>query len=388
MSTNTSRAGWILLLAYVAFISLGLPDSLIGVAWPSMRRGFGLPLEALGPYFLAGTAGYFLASFNSGHLVHRWGVGRVLAASSLLTTLCVLGCALAPAWSLIVGLSFFSGLGAGAIDAGINTYAALRFTPRHLNWLHAGWGIGAATGPAIMTAVLSSGGVWRWGYLAVAAALALLTLGFGATIRRWSLDAAPEAAPAPPSRRRDTLARPTVWLTIGIFMIYSGIEASAGQWTYSLLVEARGVPAVSAGLWVSLYWGALTAGRFLIGTLANRLPPLRLLRCAMAGTAAGLILLASRAGHGLAAVGLAATGFALAPIFPMLIALTPRRFAANHVANTVGLQVAGACLGLAGFPPAIGVLANRFGLEVLPGILIAATCAMFFLHEALERQTG
>ena len=195
----------------------------------------------------------------------------------------------------------------------------------------------------------------------------------------------PEAPAEPHSRRRNTLRIPAVWLSIGIFFIYCGIESSTGQWTYSLLVESRTILPVTAGLWISLYWGALTAGRFLIGTIANHVPPVLLLRLCMAGVAAGESLIGLRLGHGIEAIGLAVTGFSLAPIFPTLISLTPRRFDAVHVANVVGFQVAGASLGIAIVPAVVGVVARRAGLELLPGLMIASTLLMIVLHEMIVR---
>ena len=380
------RMGLVLLLAFVAFVSLGLPDSVLGVAWPSIRRTFGLPLDALGPYLLAGVIGYFLSSFNSGRIVARWGVGLVLAASSLLTALSLLGYALSPAWMVIICLSFVGGLGAGAIDSGINTFAAVRFTPRHMNWLHACWGIGAAMGPAIMTGVLKIGASWRWGYVAVMGILLLLTIGFFATIRLWTIDSAHEQKAEPHARRRDTLAIPSTWLSMGVFYVYCGIEASTGQWSYSLLVESRDIAPVTAGLCVSLYWGSLTAGRFLIGAIANHVPPVRLLRVCMLGAAAGVMVLGLRVGHGLEAVGLGLTGFSLAVIFPTMITQTPGRFASTHVANVVGFQVAAASIGIATIPWLFGIIARRAGLEVLPWLLLGATVIMIILHEAVVRR--
>jgi fucose permease len=385
---KNTRMGLVLLLAYVGFISLGLPDSVIGVAWPSIRRSFGLPLDALGPYFLAGATGYFLSSFNSGKIVTRWGVGLVLAFSSLLTALSLLGYALAPAWIVIVGLSFVGGFGAGAIDSGINTFAAVRFTNRHVNWLHACWGIGAATGPAIMTGVLGIGASWRWGYVVVMGVLLVLTLGFFMTLHLWRIDGGQEPKAEPHARRRTSLTLPAAWLSMGVFYVYCGIEASAGQWSYSLLVESRGISPVTAGLWVSLYWGALTAGRILIGAISNHVPPVRMLRICMLGVLAGVIVLSLRVGHGLEAVGLGLTGFSLAVIFPTMISQTPTRFESAHVPNVVGFQVASASIGIATIPWLIGVVARHAGLEVLPGLLLAATVVMIVLHELVVRRTS
>lgn len=384
---QTRHTGLILLLAYFGFISLGLPDSIIGVAWPFMRRDFALRLDVLGPYFLVGTAGYFLASMNSGRLVRQWGVGRILAFSSLLTALCTLGCAMAPGWPVIVALSFAGGMGAGAIDAGINTYAAVRFTPRHINWLHACWGIGAATGPAIMTAVIGIGSSWRWGYVAVTLILLILTAGFFATTGFWTLTEGSAQPAAPHAARRHTLRLPAAWMSIAVFFIYCGIESSTGQWAYSLLVESRKVSPVTAGLCVSLYWGALTCGRFAIGSIANRVSPKGLVRLCMLGSLLGCGLLHLRGVRGAELAALIVTGFSLAPIFPTLIALTPRRFAEPHVPNVVGFQVAGASLGIATVPLLIGVLAARTSLEALPTALLGLSALMIALSERLAGST-
>ncbi|OQA26777.1 MAG: Glucose/mannose transporter GlcP [Verrucomicrobia bacterium ADurb.Bin345] len=377
------RHAMILLLAYAGFISLGLPDSVIGVAWPFIRRDFALPLDALGLYFLVGTAGYFLASMNSGRWVRRWGVGRILSFSGLLTALCLLGCAIAPNWIVIVTLSFAGGMGAGAIDAGINTYAAFRFTPRHVNWLHACWGIGAATGPAIMTAVIGARLSWRWGYLAIMAVLLVLTTGFFATQKLWALTETADTPSAPHASRRRTLTLPAAWMSIALFFVYCGIESSTGQWAYSLLVESRGVSKITAGLWVSLYWGALTCGRFVIGSAANRASPRTLLRLSIIGATVGTAMLVFLRIRGMEAPALALAGFSLAPIFPTLISLTPRRFEPVHVANIVGFQVAGGSLGIALTPLAMGMLAARAGLEALPPALLFLCLLMGFLSERL-----
>ncbi len=382
---HIQRGTLVLLLAYAGFISLGLPDSILGVAWPFMRRDFGLPLDALGLYFLVGTAGYFLSSVNSGRMVRRWGVGRILSYSGLLTALCLMGCAAAPSWLTIVALSFFGGMGAGAIDAGINTYAAIRFSPRHVNWLHACWGVGAATGPAIMTSVIGLGASWRWGYISVMSILLVLTAGFFATTRFWVLTESTDEKTTAHVSRRKTLTLSSAWMSIGLFFIYCGVEASTGQWAYSLLVESRRVSPVTAGFWISLYWGALTAGRFVIGAIANRIAPMKLLRLCMTGTILGTGLLSFRHHAGLAAFALALTGFSLAPIYPSLIALTPRRFDRTHVANVVGFQVAGAGLGIAVVPLLVGVVAARTSLESLPPVLIVMCLLMFLLSEHLEK---
>ncbi|HBA85560.1 MAG TPA: MFS transporter [Verrucomicrobia bacterium] len=384
------RPTLVLLIAYVGFISLGLPDGVLGVAWPSIRRGFGLPLDALGSFFLVATAGYLFSSFNSGRAVARVGVGMVLALSSLITALGLLGYALSPSWWIMVTLSFFAGLGAGAVDSALNTYVATFFTKRHVTWLHACWGVGAATGPAIMTAVIRSGNAWRWGYAIIMLIQAILTISFFATTRLWTLSQEPNAPTSENpvfARRHHTLRLPVVWLGIGVFFMYCGVEVSTGQWMYSLLVESRHISTVSAGLWISFYWGSLTAGRFLIGSIANHVHPRLLVRLSMAGALLGAGLMTLKHQPAFCLAGLILTGFSLAAIFPSLIATTPQRMDAAHVPNAVGFQVGGASLGLALVPGLAGVLAQRLGLEIIPYYIIAATLLMIVLHEAILRSS-
>jgi fucose permease len=384
------RPSLVLLIAYVGFISLGLPDGVLGVAWPSIRRSFGLPLDALGPFFIIATAGYLVSSFNSGRAVARMGVGLVLALSSLVTALGLLGYAVSPAWWIMVALSFVAGLGAGAVDSALNTFVATHFTKRHVSWLHACWGVGAATGPAIMTAVIRSENSWRWGYVIIMSIQALLTIGFFATTRLWALSPSsdsPHEEKTTFARRHQTLRLPMVWLSMGLFFMYCGVEVTTGQWMYSLLVESREISTVTAGLWISFYWGSLTAGRFLIGAIANHIPPTRLVRLSMAGALTGAALMALRWEPLCCLFGLMLTGFSLASIFPSLIATTPQRLEAAHVPNTVGFQVGGASLGLALVPALAGVLAQHVGLEIIPYFIIATTLGMIVLHEAIIRKS-
>ena len=374
----------LVLIAYIGFVSLGLPDSLLGVAWPSMRRTFGLPLDALGAVFLVGTLGYLLSSVNCGRILRRTGVGILLAGSSLLTVFAMLGYALSPRWAFFVAFSFVSGLAGGAVDAGLNTFAATNLSNRHMNWLHAFWGVGASTGPIVMTAILGSGAGWRWGYGVVASLQLVLVAGFFLTLKQWVVPGA-EAAHEKLPPRSELLRLPEAWLSIALFFIYCGIETITGQWMYSVMVESRGVDPVRAGIWTSLYWGSLTAGRFLIGAIANHVETVRLVRWSMGAALCGAVLLLTRI-PSLTLAGLALTGFSLAPIFPSLMSLTPRRFDARHVPRIIGYQVGAATVGIAALPTIAGVIARHAGLEMISVILAVLATVMIVLHEAMARQ--
>ncbi len=375
-------------LAYLGFISLGLPDGLLGVAWPSIYASFHLPLDAMGGLLLIFTCGYLLASFSSGEVLARMNVGALLAWSSLATAASLLGYALAPAWWMMVALGLLSGLGAGAIDAGLNSYAATHFTARVVNWLHASYGLGATSGPLIMTAVLSAGNAWQAGYGLVGLCQVALAAAFGCTRKHWSNGrAAPEMASPKVARSvspGNTLRMPMVWLSMVVFFIYAGIEAAAGAWSYSLFTAGRAIPMLRAGTWVSVYWGCLTAGRLLSGLVTNLISVRLLLRLCMAGIALGATLIWLDLAHVLSFGGLALIGLSCAPIFPMMIATTPQRFGAAHTANAIGHQIAAAVLGQSMLPGLVGVLARAIGWEIIAPALLVAAVLLWVAHEIMS----
>ena len=387
------------ILAFLAFVSLGLPDGVLGVAWPSVRRTFGLPLSALGLLLAGAMLGYLASSFASGALVARAGVGRVLAWSSAVTAAAAFTSALAPAWPVMLVGGVLGGLGAGAIDAGINAHAAVAFSPRVVSWLHACYGVGATLGPLLMTAAVTGPLSWRGGYAAIALILAAMTAGFAATPHLWSRPPVPASASAPAADRHrepsagsagllGTLRRPAAWAGIALFFLYTGLEVSAGQWAYSLLTESRGMSAAVAGVWVSAYWGSLTAGRVAVGALATRLSAVTLLRIGMLGAPGAAALLWLAHGPLGSLLALALLGLAFAGIFPMLIAETPARLGIAATRHAVGFQVAGACLGVAVLPGVVGVLAAHAGLEMTGPAIAVGAVLLFGLHEAVLRTTG
>ena len=372
-------------LAYAAFVSLGLPDGLTGVAWPSLRVTFGLPLDALGALIATTTLGYLAASFSSGRVLAHLGVGWLLVVSCLMTALSLIGFGLAPLWAGMLGLGLLAGLGAGAIDAGLNTYAAEHFTPRTVNWLHAAFGLGAASGPLMMSAAIGLTGSWRPGYLLVGMAQMALAACFAVTRNRWGPPHPREsAAPGGGAALLHTLALPTVWLSMLLFFLYTGLEVSAGQWLYSLLTETRGMAPAPAGIWVSIYWGSLTLGRLLAGVMVGRVGIRRLLWLCMGGALFGVALLWLNLAAWLTLVGIALLGLALAPMFPLFITLTPVRMGAAHTANTVGFQIAAAMLGGAALAGGFGMLANRSGLESLGPFLFGTASLLAGAFLALE----
>jgi fucose permease len=378
---------WLVPLAFLAFVSLGLPDGVLGVAWPSIRRAFDRPIDQLGLILLATMAGYLASSFSAGLALERFGVGRLLVASCLLVAASAAAWAATPWWAPVVAFAFVSGLGAGAIDAGINAFAAARFTPRVITWLHACWGLGAMTGPLAMTAVIAAGAGWRWGYALLAVSLASMAAAFGATLSLWRLPAT-GALPTPgaPGGLREALREPRVRGNALLFFLYTGVESGAGQWAFSLLTESRGMTSSAAGLATSTYWGSIFAGRLAFGALAHRVPPALLLRLGMAGApVAALVVCLTRSGAG-AFAGLFSLGLLLAPIFPLLIAETPARVGHRHAAHAIGFQVSAATLGAGVLPAAAGLLVRQAGLEALGPFLLGTASVLLALHERAGRR--
>jgi fucose permease len=383
-----SSARVALALSGLGFLAIGLPDGLLGVAWPSMRASFGLPLHALGPLLVATTAGYVASSAMSGRILAHMSVGALLALSCALTAASLLGYAAAPRFAWIVALGCAAGLGAGAIDSGINGYVATRHGPRSVSALHLCYGVGAAAGPALLTQLLNAGFAWRSGYAAVGAAQLALAAAFAASLRRWPPAArAPReregAAPAAP--RGGALRVPAVRLGIAAFCVYTGIEAAIGAWAYTLLTEARGVAMMAGGAWVSAYWGSLTVGRLLSAVFVDARRVDRVLRGCVLGLVAGSAWLALDAGALASGLALGWLGLCAGPIFPALIATTPARVGDALTSRAVGFQVAAAALGQALLPGALGAVASGFGIPAVAPALLALAALLLAVFLALVR---
>ncbi len=382
----------LILLAYVAFIALGLPDGLQGVGWPSIRADFGLPLDAIGLWLVASVAGYTTSSFLSGPLIARLGVGRVLAGSCALTGVALIGYTFVPAWGLLVALGALAGLGAGAIDAGLNTYVAAHFSVGRMQWLHASWGIGVTLGPIIMTAGLRLLDTWRFGYRAVGGFQIALAVGFSLTLAAWTRPQPAAQAGPPPKRLTDyqtpmgeTLRRPRVWLSALLFLLYVGAESALGTWTYTLLTESRQVDVTLAGFLAGSYWATFTVGRMLAGLFARRTGFNSLVIGGLGGAILGSLLLAWNPAPAANLLAVALIGFSIAPIFPAMMSGTSRRVGDHYAANTIGMQMAATGLGAAIIPSTMGVLARQISLEIIPVYLLAVYAALLGVYLLLER---
>jgi fucose permease len=385
----------LILLAYVAFIALGMPDGLLGIAWPTIRQGFGIPIDALGMLFLTATSGYLFSSFVSGKLISKFQVGNVLVVSCLLTGTALIGYTLVPAWWMMVALGVLAGLGAGAIDAGLNTYIAAYFNAGMMQWLHASYGIGITMGPIIMTLSLTSPDSWRTGYRIVGIFQLLLALCFVFTLSLWARgkSASTDLVKKITEYKTpfsETLRQPSVWLSMLLFALYVGAEVSLGTWTYSLLTESRGVPTQIAGFWAGSYWATFTIGRILAGLFAKRVSVEKLVLIGTSGAIFGACLLWWNPATWTNVAAVALIGFSIAPIFPALTTGVRRRVGDRYAANTIGMQMAAGAASTVIMPSIIGVLAHRISLEVVPIVLVIVFTILLtvFLLSIRKEQSG
>lgn len=372
-------------LSFIAFVSLGLPDGVLGVAWPSVRHGFSLPVSRLGLLLVCGTAGYLTASTMSGPITARVGVGRLLVGSTATAGLGLLVLAVGPSWWWLLPGMFLGGLGAGGIDAGLNAYAAERFSARMMAWLHAFYGVGATLGPLLMTGVLVSAWSWRWGYAILAGVMGVLSCFFLLTGRLWDSSAGDSHEPPARARLGATMRLPLAWMHAGVFWTYCGLEVCAGQLVYTLLTESRGVRPEVAGPVAAGYWASLTLGRIVFGQLAAWWPRDFILRLGTLLAPASVVLIWLDLSDAASFGGLWLLGFALAPIFPMMVSATPERLGRAHAPNAVGLQMSAASLGVAVLPGLGAVLMRRAGLEALGGFMLALSLAVLVLQEGAVR---
>ena len=380
-----------LFLAYIAFVLLGLPIGLLGVAWPTMRADFSLALDTIGALFIATTVGYLVSSFTIGRLINRFGIGPLLILSSLLSAVAFFGYAAAPAWSVIVALGVIGGFGSGIIDAGLNTYLASEYGESQMQWLHASFGIGAILSPLMMTASLALFASWRPAYFFMSCLLLILTICFVLTLSAWKR---PQRHPAESvegvSGERSlmdyktslwrTLFRIITWLSILMFLLYTGAEFTLADWTYTLFTEGRGVSPQLAGLWAAGFWTTFTLGRILAGVFAHRIRLNTLLVGGMLLALLGAVLFWWNPLQVVGVAGVFLIGFAMAPIFPGLISNTSQRVGQRYAANTIGIQLSAAAFGAALLPTLAGALAVRFSLEAITVMLIFALFGLLALY--------
>ncbi len=374
-------------LAWLTFIGIGIPGGAFGVAWPAIRDTWQLPTAWLGILLLALTGGYLSGAFVSGRLIVRSGMGNTLVLASGIIFLGLAGFALAPAWLILIAASVVLGVGQGIIDAAINLYFANHFNARMMNWLHASFSVGTTLGPFLMQLAGTTGEAWRLVWFVIALGQLLLTIAFALTRSSWHTFRVPVrgVAASTPSTLA-TLKRPGVLAGMLLFLVFVGIEASAGSWSFTLFSETRNVQASLAATWVGLYWGSFALGRVFYGFVAERIKASSGIFILLLAVLLGALMLGQRDAEAVSVAGLLLIGFAQAPVFPLLITATPQRLGAGHATNAIGFQISAAGLGIAALPALVGYLASFDSLEILGPFLALSALLSLVLFGAISRR--
>ena len=383
----------LLAVIYLAFISLGLPDSLLGSAWPSMQPEFGVPVSYAGIISMIIALGTVMSSLQSDRLTRKLGAGLVTALSVLLTALALLGFSLSRSFWALCLLAIPYGLGAGSVDAALNNYVALNYASRHMSWLHCMWGVGTSVGPYIMEYALTGGQGWNAGYRYIAILQFALTLVIFISLPLWKKRAvqAQAAGKAVDVGRalslKEIVAIPGAKAVMGAFFCYCAIEQTMMLWASSYLALARGMGAATAAGYASLFFIGITAGRALSGFMTMRFDDTQMIRMGQALVALGAVMLLLPLGTGAALAGLVVIGLGCAPIYPCIIHSTPEHFGAENSQALIGVQMASAYVGNCLMPPLFGLIANHISIGLFPIFLLVVLAAMALMHERLVRKT-
>lgn len=395
-------ATWFLIIIYLAFISLGLPDSLLGSAWPVMRPDLGASLGSAGILSMVVAGGTIVSSLASGSLLQRLGTGKVTLISCCLTAAALLGFSTAQSMIWLVLLAIPLGLGAGAVDASLNHYVAENYKAHHMNWLHCFWGVGATLGPIIMSYYIADHNSWRGGYTAVSLIQFSLVLILFITLPLWKRVAeSRELERSKNGSQDDHHIEPVVTKkegetkvnlfrirgvkpTLIAFLFYCGVEMTVGLWGASYLVGAKNISAETAAGWISLYYGGITFGRFITGFITLKVHNRLLIRWGQIIAIAGGIILLLPLPPVLSLIGFILIGFGLAPIYPGLIHETPARFGSANSAKLIGYQMAVAYTGTTFLPPLFGVIATQVSISLFPFVTLAFLIFMLICVEKVN----
>ena len=377
----------ILALTYICFISLGLPDSLLGSAWPVMQVQMSVPVSYAGIVSMIICLGTVLSSLMSSVMIRKLGIGKIISISVLMTAVALFGFSVSSQYWMLLLWAIPYGLGAGCVDSVLNNYAALHFKSNHMSWLHCSWGIGASISPYIMSFALVKLDNWNYGYLIVAVLQFVLSFFIFRSIPLWK-DSVAEDEHKIESKTlsvRQILEIPGAVVCFATFFGYCAVELTASLWASSYLVQARGVsPEVASGC-ASLFYIGLTVGRAINGFLAMRFSDRTLIRLGLGIIFAGIMLAFIEAHAMFAYAGFVVIGLGCAPVYPCIIHMTPDLFGKDKSQAIIGVQIAFAYLGFCTMPPLFGLIANHISIKLLPAYLLVLLALIVVMHEKLVR---
>lgn len=380
----------LLAVIYISFISLGLPDALLGSAWPSMYGEFGVPVSYAGGISMIIAVGTVISSLLSDRLTRKLGAGKVTAISVGMTAAAIFGFSISHSFEMLCLWAVPYGLGAGSVDAALNNYVALHFASRHMSWLHCMWGVGASLGPYIMGHALMAGGGWNMGYRYIALLQVVLTVVLLLSLPLWKAptDNKADAEPAPAMTLAQILRIPGAKAVIVTFFCYCAAEQTAGLWASSYLVLQKEVSTQTAASFAGLFFIGITVGRALSGFLTMKLNDTQMVRLGQGIIAAGIAAFLLPLGEYAALVGLILIGLGCAPIYPCIIHATPDHFGADKSQAIIGVQMASAYVGTCLMPPLFGLIANHITVSLFPFYLLAILILMILMHESLLKHSG
>ena len=408
--------GLLLAIIYIAFISLGLPDSLLGAAWPTIYPEFGVSVSYAGIISMIIALGTVVSSLMSDRLTRALGTGRVMVLSVATTALALFGFSISSAFWMLILWAIPYGLGAGSVDASLNNYVALHFESRHMSWLHCMWGVGAGISPYIMSYALTTGRGWNMGYRYVSILQVVLTVILFCSLPLWkgreeglsqelsaqqpasseegidSKEASPAAAEPAASDRPMTLAEiirlPGAKEIFLCFFCYSAVEQTSGLWAASFLTLQKGMSADAAAAFASMFFIGIAIGRGVSGFITMKLSDTQMIRMGLVIIAIGIAALLIPGPTILALAGFILVGLGCAPIYPCIIHSTPAHFGADKSQAIIGVQMASAYIGTSFMPPLFGILAGWISTALLPWYLLIFLVLMTVMHEQLIRKTS
>ena len=372
-------------LIYLAFVSMGLPDSLLGSAWPSIYEGMNVPISAVGIVTILISSGTVISSSLSDKVIRRFGTGMVTVVSTVLVAVSLFGFSLARSLPALCIWALPYGLGGGSIDAALNNYVALHYKSRHMSWIHFFWGVGAAASPYIMSATLTRGYLWTTGYRIVGVIQAVIAVLLFLSLPIWkkSLSAEEENSAAKLSLKQ-ILQLPGARQILVAFFCYCALESSAGLWAASYMTLHKGIDPSTAAAWASFFYLGITIGRFFNGLISDRLGNRLMGRIGQGTIVLGVVFLLLPLGRAGSFAGLLLVGLGDAPIYPCLLHETPQNFGKENSQAIMGKQMACAYIGSTLMPPVFGLIADKISISLYPAYLLLFAAILIFMSEKMN----
>lgn len=383
----------LLVIIYLAFISLGLPDSILGVTIPAMQADWGIPLASGGFLSMFIVCGTIVSSFFSEIIINKIGTGKIVFLSCLTTGFALLGFSLVPSFYWLILFAIPLGLGGGTVDVALNNYVALHFKAHHMNWLHSFWGVGATIGPVIMSWNLVNKN-WQLGYRSISFIQLTLAIVLLVTIPIWKKHKAlnsKEVKDAPDVEKNNSgnvFNIPGIRYAMVTMLLYCSLELGTGLWGSSFLIGVKGFSLDSAARFVAIYYAGITIGRFLSGFISFKLNNIQLVRYGALTSLIGIILLILPLPKAIVGGGFILIGIGLAPIFPAMIHETPARFGKDLSQKIIGYQMGFAYTGSAGFPPLLGLLYQNISVRFFPFTLLLLVILLILVSELLNKRVS